>query len=86
MVLLYSRCNFVIIMGKTETWKIAVSIVVGWLVLHFVKEAIAEFAGAMISTIRDLTSGSGTIVAITGSLGIAAIIIACASKRIFLDN
>ena len=73
-------------MGKTDVGKIVTGVLGGWLVLHFVKEAISEFAGAMISIIRDLTSGSGTTVAIVGALGIAAIVIVCAGNRIFLDN
>ena len=73
-------------MGKTDVGKIVAGVLGGGVVLHFVKEAISEFAGAMISTIKDLTSGSGTTVAIVGALGIAAIVIVCAGNRIFLDN
>lgn len=73
-------------MGKMDTGKIGASISGGWLAFHYVKGALAEFAGKAIIIIRNLTTGLGVSATIVGAPGIATIIIVCAGNRIFLDN
>ncbi len=73
-------------MFKIDVSKILSGVIGGGLALHYVKEAMAEFATAMISLVRDVTSSTGIYGSIIGAIGIAAIVLLCAGNRIMIDN
>ena len=73
-------------MSRWGAQQIGIGVVTSIIVAHYVKEALSEFAKAMISVINEVTSTAGQFGSLLGFVGTVSIVLICAKNRIFIRD